>query len=107
MITLAHRGTKEIGAVYVDRKVTTSHCELSVTVTKPQGEAGADLAELPMLFIHGNSSCKEVFRHQMQVFGLQRTCIAIDLPGHGQSDDAIEPVSTYNMVGYADAMLQV
>jgi pimeloyl-ACP methyl ester carboxylesterase len=91
----------------VDQKVTTSHCELSITVTKPQGEAYADLAQLPVLFIHGNSSCKEVFRRQMQVFGLQRTCIAIDLPGHGQSDDAIEPGISYNMVGYADAMLQV
>ena len=91
----------------MDQKVTTNHCDLAVTITKPDQDIGAGLADLPLLFIHGNSSCKEVFQQQLKVFGKERQCIAIDLPGHGQSDNARDPHRTYSMVGYADAILQV
>jgi pimeloyl-ACP methyl ester carboxylesterase len=33
--------------------------------------------------------------------------IAVDLPGHGASDDAADPEKTYTLGGYADAMLDV
>jgi pimeloyl-ACP methyl ester carboxylesterase len=57
---------------------------------------------LPLLLIHGNSSCKEVFRHQLEspLADLYRL-IALDLPGHGRSSDARDPVRTYCLPGYA------
>jgi len=57
----------------------------------------------PLLFIHGNSSCKEVFKHQFAgAIGEKYHCIAMDLPGHGESDNAIDPEQTYTIPGYAD-----
>lgn len=59
-----------------------------------------------VLFIHGNSSCKEVFRHQIgSEIGKQYRCIALDLPGHGQSSDAPAPEKTYSIHGFADAAM--
>ncbi|NDV01269.1 alpha/beta hydrolase [Pseudoroseicyclus sp. CLL3-39] len=58
--------------------------------------------------IHGNSSCKEVFRNQYDgAIGRDYRCIAMDLPGHGASDDAADPERTYWMPGYAEAAMQV
>ncbi|NOZ42074.1 MAG: alpha/beta hydrolase [Alphaproteobacteria bacterium] len=40
-----------------------------------------------VLFVHGNSTCKEVFIHQFESPALQDyRLVAIDLPGHGESD---------------------
>ncbi|NQV64610.1 MAG: alpha/beta hydrolase, partial [SAR86 cluster bacterium] len=59
------------------------------------------------LFIHGNSSCKEVFGNQLgDGIGADCRCLLMDLPGHGQSGDAHDPAATYHMAGYADAALQ-
>ena len=60
-----------------------------------------------VLFIHGNSSCKEVFRQQLAEFGNQYHCVAMDLPGHGQSQDAPDPETSYNMTGYALAAIEI
>ncbi len=63
-----------------------------------------------IIFIHGNSSCKEAFARQFEYFKRTRfalfkkptyTLIAFDLPGHGQSDNAITPETTYTIPGYA------
>ena len=59
-----------------------------------------------VLFVHGNSSAKEIFEHQLNSPLLTRyRCIAIDLPGHGASDDAPDPQSTYSIHGFADAVI--
>jgi len=81
--------------------IDTSHCQIAVTESRPDGR--------PILFIHGNSSCKEVFRHQIAAtgFGDRYRCIAMDLPGHGASDDALDPARTYCMTGYADCALEM
>lgn len=52
----------------------------------------------PVLFIHGNSGCKEVFHHQFSsaLAGSYRF-IAFDLPGCGASDDAAVPQDIYRM----------
>jgi pimeloyl-ACP methyl ester carboxylesterase len=55
-----------------------------------------------VVFVHGNSCCREVFAGQMD--HLQKSdwsAIALDLPGHGQSSDATDPVSQYTIPGYA------
>lgn len=58
-----------------------------------------------VLLVHGNSSCKEIFEEQVpylsqQGFGV----VAVDLPGHGESDDAADPRATYSFPGYAKVL---
>lgn len=44
-----------------------------------------------VLFIHGNSASKEAFIHQFESPVLQKyRLVAIDLPGHGESDDVVD-----------------
>ncbi|MHC4044403.1 alpha/beta hydrolase [Bradyrhizobium xenonodulans] len=58
-----------------------------------------------MLLIHGNSSCKEIFGHQIGFLAaLGYDVVAVDLPGHGNSADASAPERTYSFPGYADAL---
>ena len=84
----------------MDHMIETSHGPIAVTESTGPGPA--------VLFIHGNSSCKEVFVDQLDSdLGRQYHCVAMDLPGHGQSADATNPDATYTMTGYADAALQV
>ena len=80
--------------------VKTNHCKIAL-----EQSSGS---RLPILFIHGNSSCKEVFRNQVRgKIGKAFHCVAMDLPGHGASDDAADPERTYTMSGYSDVALQV
>src|SRR5206468_510625 len=49
-----------------------------------------------------------VFRNQMEgPLGQRYRMLAPDLPGHGDSSDAVDPVRSYSMPGYADAMVEV
>jgi pimeloyl-ACP methyl ester carboxylesterase len=82
------------------RTVSTSHGSL---VVEESGQG-----DVPVLLIHGNSSCRGVFRHQLQG-RLAHECrlIAIDLPGHGQSCNASDPKRSYTMPGFADAAVEV
>ncbi|WP_158806935.1 alpha/beta fold hydrolase [Beijerinckia sp. L45] len=62
----------------------------------------------PVLMLHGNSAHKEVFANQVAMlrqngFGV----LTLDLPGHGQSDNAKHPALTYSFPGYAAAVAQV
>src|ERR1700732_4882184 len=76
--------------------VITSHGSLAV---EESGQGG-----MPVLLIHGNSFCREVFRHQMLGrLAESHRLIAFDLPGHGQSSDAPDPMRTYTRPGLADA----
>jgi len=63
---------------------------------EPDGEAGP-----PILMIHGNSSCKEVFANQFKAFGKTHRMISFDLPGHGVSANA-DPEKVYNVPAYAE-----
>ncbi len=80
--------------------VQTTHGDISVVATSGKG--------LPVLFVHGNSSCKEVFRRQIESpeADIYRM-IAFDLPGHGGSSDARDPARTYSVSGYADVALDL
>jgi len=80
--------------------IKTKHGNLAVEESTGRGTT--------ILFIHGNSSCKEVFRNQMSgKIGQQYHCFALDLPGHGKSEDSPDPESSYHMSGYAGAVLEV
>src|SRR5262249_24002826 len=58
-----------------------------------------------VVFIHGNSSCKEIFAAQMRSPLRERhRLVAIDLPGHGASEGARDPILTYTIPGYADVV---
>ena len=59
----------------------------------------------PVVMIHGNSACKELFAPQVAMlrqngFGV----LTLDLPGHGQSDNATTPAQTYSFPGYANVI---
>jgi pimeloyl-ACP methyl ester carboxylesterase len=78
----------------------TSHGRIAYATSEGDGPT--------VLMIHGNSTCWKVFRNQLggEVGGTYR-CIAMDLPGHGASDDAIDTNRTYNMQGYAEAAIEL
>jgi pimeloyl-ACP methyl ester carboxylesterase len=83
-----------------DRTVDTSHAQIAISETAGNG--------LPLVFLHGNSSCKEVFADLLAgELGDRHRMIAVDLPGHGASGDANHPERTYTMTGYADAMVEL
>lgn len=82
------------------RMIDTSHCGIAIAESAGDGP--------PVLLVHGNSSCKEVFRNQLEgEIGRQYRLIAMDLPGHGGSEDARNPEATYNIPGYADTASEV
>jgi len=59
-----------------------------------------------VLFVHGNSSCKEIFARQLESEVAARfRLIAFDLPGHGESANAPTPERTYSIHGFADAAI--
>lgn len=83
-----------------NRVLNTSHADIAVSETAGTG--------LPVLMIHGNSSCKEVFVNQLESpMGEVHRMIAFDLPGHGASSDARDPSRTYTMPGYADLTMEI
>jgi len=78
----------------------TSHASIAISESGGTGPA--------VLLIHGNSSCKEVFRNQMEgPVGRRFRLIALDLPGHGRSGNARNPRRSYSMPGYADMAVEV
>ena len=82
------------------QNIATSHGLLAV---EESGGGG-----LPLLLIHGNSFCRGVFRHQMQLaLAAGWRLIAFDLPGHGESSDAPDPVRSYTRPGLADAAVEL
>jgi pimeloyl-ACP methyl ester carboxylesterase len=78
----------------------TSHAAIAVSESAGSGP--------PVLLIHGNSGCKEVFRNQMEgEIGARWRLIAFDLPGHGRSSNARDPSRTYQIPGYADLVAEL
>jgi ABC-type branched-subunit amino acid transport system permease subunit/pimeloyl-ACP methyl ester carboxylesterase len=73
--------------------ITTRHGRIAVSDTGGTGPV--------ILCLHGNSACKEAFARQFAAFRDSRRLIALDLPGHGVSDNA-DPEAAYNIPAYAD-----
>lgn len=76
-----------------ERIVDTEHGDIAVA------DSGGDGP--PILLIHGNSSCKEVFVHQFAAFRDKHRLIAFDLPGHGVSTNG-DPEKDYTVSAYAE-----
>jgi pimeloyl-ACP methyl ester carboxylesterase len=56
----------------------------------------------PVVFLHGNSSAKDVWIHQIALLQQHgHAILAPDLPGHGQSENSPTPELTYSFPGYA------
>jgi pimeloyl-ACP methyl ester carboxylesterase len=93
-------GLHPIAMPWSDVDVSTSHGRIAVRTGRGTGT--------PILLLHGNSSSKEAFAGLMSS-GLRHACrmIALDLPGHGTSQDARVPGRTYTVPGYADAVIEV
>lgn len=73
-----------------DQFAATSHGKVAYQTSQGTG--------LPVLMIYGNSTCPDVFRNQLQGRIWQtHHCIAMDLPGHGHSNDANDPDQTYDI----------
>ncbi len=82
------------------RELETSHGRIAIRESAGEG--------MPLLMIHGNSSAGAIFAPQLEgEIGRNWRIIAPDLPGHGQSGDALDPDRSYSMEGYADAMTEV
>ena len=60
-----------------------------------------------LVLIHGNSSSSRSFSRQLDgPLGKRFRLVAVDLPGHGESDDAKDP-SAYSLPGHARAVRAV
>jgi pimeloyl-ACP methyl ester carboxylesterase len=80
--------------------VPTSQGNISIWDSKNSGH--------PVFFLHGNSACKESFAKQFNSEVAKKyRFIAMDLPGHGNSDKAKDPENTYSISGYTDVALEV
>lgn len=78
----------------------TPHGEIAFKESPGSGPA--------VLFIHGNSACKEVFDLQLDgESGRRFRMISFDLPGHGDSSDAPEPEHSYHIGAYADVSMML
>lgn len=85
-------------------RISTRHGEISYWDHAAWGEETG----VPVLFVHGNSSAKEIFDRQISApFGENRRLISMDLPGHGESSDAPDPTATYAVDGFAEAGLDL
>ncbi|MDX3925908.1 MAG: alpha/beta hydrolase [Shinella sp.] len=79
--------------------IETSHGHIAVSDVKGAGT--------PLLMLHCNSGCKEMFVFQQQALAGKRRLVSLDLPGHGASSDAIDPQRTYSFGGYAEVIAEV
>lgn len=81
------------------QNIETSHGRIAVE-SKGQGYA--------VVFIHGNSACRQVFEEQFATSLLDNfQLIAFDLSGHGDLSDATDPERTYTLPGLADLAVEL
>jgi pimeloyl-ACP methyl ester carboxylesterase len=59
---------------------------------------------LPLFCLHGNSSGADAFLDLFATLGQTYRLIAIDLPGHGESDRAADPAQQYTLAGFAEVL---
>ena len=82
------------------RILTVGGDKIAVFESKGDGPAA--------LLIHGNSSSSRSFRKQLEGdLGREFRLVAMDLPGHGESEDASDPEGTYTIPGFARVVVEV
>ncbi|MCG8494123.1 MAG: alpha/beta fold hydrolase [Sneathiellales bacterium] len=81
-----------------EKMIETRHGTVAVADTKTGAKS--------IVFIHGNSSCKEIFTHQFHYFSDHYRVVAIDLPGHGVSYNG-RPEEDYSVQSYAQMVAEV
>lgn len=97
MLSTAARALRDVGST---RRLTIDGIDLALWEC-----AGG---ETWMVFVHGNSGCKEAFCEQFRFFaGRGYSLIAVDLPGHGESADAAAPDTQYTIPGYAALIIEL
>ncbi|HEY4067212.1 MAG TPA: alpha/beta hydrolase [Burkholderiaceae bacterium] len=61
-----------------------------------------------LVLVHGNSASARAFDRQLNgPLGRALRVVAIDLPGHGQSEDAADPQAVYSLPGFASVLEQL
>lgn len=59
----------------------------------------------PIVFVHGNSASSRTWTAVLtSELGRTHHCLALDLPGHGESEPAADP-ATYSLPGYAATLV--
>lgn len=77
----------------IEARVRVGDAEVAYVASRGTGR--------PVVLVHGNSSSAKVWRRLMAgPFGEKFRCLALDLPGHGQSPPAAQP-GRYSLPGYA------
>jgi len=75
------------------QKISVDGQQIAYTASESSGR--------PVIFVHGNSSSARVWQPVMAgPFGRRHRCLALDLPGHGDSVPAADPAN-YSVPGYA------
>jgi pimeloyl-ACP methyl ester carboxylesterase len=97
---VVNRGGVNVKGLIQLHRIDTSHGTIAV---EERGEG-----KVPILLIHGNSSCRGVFRRQLESSLTEKhRLIAFDLPGHGESSNAPDPQRSYTLPGFADASVEL
>ncbi|WP_353644892.1 alpha/beta hydrolase [Mesorhizobium sp. WSM2239] len=80
-----------------DKTIRTRHAAIRLSETSGKS--------LPILMLHGSGCARQVFAKQLSgpLAEIHRM-VAIDLPGHGESGDALDPLSAYTISGLAAAV---
>jgi pimeloyl-ACP methyl ester carboxylesterase len=60
-----------------------------------------------LLLIHGNSGSKQTFEAQLTDFSVTNRVVALDLAGHGESEDSHRPSRDYTIPGHANYLNEV
>jgi len=68
------------------------------------GPAGGDRSLSPLVFVHGVGSTAPIWDYQLETFGRDRLCVAIELRGNGAQKPDPDP-SSITRAGYADDVL--
>lgn len=109
---LAHPSPRRMaGARIVNPVATPVRAMQASTLSTPYGDIAVAQSRSdgpPVLLVHGNSACKEIFARQFDSPALSEyRLIALDLPGHGASTDAPDPQAAYALDGFAAACAAV
>lgn len=83
----------------------TTHIDVAGTRVAVHESTGRGVTTI---LVHGNSMSARAFSHQLDgALGDEFHLVAIDLPGHGESDRATDRASTYSIPGFASILTTV